>query len=325
MQKLGRGCRYLHGASVFLSCHRQVCSVFFAVLFSIFSVSGFASGVAGSATSAPCDNATLETYSGDTDLQATWEPNTIDVTWYSDGSQLSVQASATTCVYDDDLYLPAAPTKTGYTFKGWTVRSVPEGFTRLEYIEGGKNTNSYINLGYAATTTMRTLMVASVISNVNQQVLFGAADASAYAGGKAYSIDRFPTYVLIPNGEYNSDTSNIKMPTVLGNVYEYKINYPAVGIIGVDNTTKTAFTNLSSVSSRNLYVFGFNANNTYSSQYSVGAMRLYGLTIWDGNKMLHNYLPAKNGNGVVGLYDTVSDAFLTNAGSGAFTAGPAAQ
>ena len=325
MQKLGRGYSCLHGAFNFLSCHKQVCSVFFAVLFSIFSVSGFASGVDGSSTSAPCDNATLETYSGDTELQVSWEPNTIDVTWYSDGTQLSVQSSATTCVYDDDLYLPTAPTKTGYTFKGWTVRTVPEGYTRLEYIEGGKNSGAYINLGYAATATMRTLLVASVVSNVDQQVLFGAADASAYAGGKAYSIDRFPSYVLIPNGDYNYDTSNIKMATVLGDIYEYKINYPAVGTIGVDNTTKTGFTNLSSVSSRNLYVFGFNANNTYSTTYSVGAMRVYGLTIWDGNKMLHNYLPAKNSNGVLGLYDTVSGAFLTNAGSGTFTAGPAAN
>ena len=83
----------------------------------------FASGINANTNSAPCTNTTLETYSGNSNLQADWAPNTINLRWYNNNTLMDVQTAANTCTYDGALAVPStAPTRTGYTFDGWTVR-----------------------------------------------------------------------------------------------------------------------------------------------------------------------------------------------------------
>ena len=54
--------------------------------------------------------------------------------------------------------------------------------------------------------------------------------------------------------------------------------------------------------------------------------RLYYMKIYDANgNMLRNYIPCKNSSNVVGLYDTVTQTFLSSANQqSAFIAGPVA-
>ena len=93
------------------------------VIFTIFTIPAFASGIDANSASAPCTNNTLETYSGNTNLAADWAPNTINLRWYNNNTLLTVQSAANTCVYDGTLTIPATePTRTGYTFAGWQVR-----------------------------------------------------------------------------------------------------------------------------------------------------------------------------------------------------------
>ena len=88
----------------------------------VFATDSFATGI-GNVASAPCTNNTLETYSGNTNLQADWAPNTINIRWYNNNTLMTVQEAANTCTYDDVLNVPStAPTRVGYTFDGWTVR-----------------------------------------------------------------------------------------------------------------------------------------------------------------------------------------------------------
>jgi hypothetical protein len=92
----------------------------------------FATGIGANDTTASCDNETLGQTSGTANVEIDWQPNTINITWYNDDTQLTVQSSAQSCVYDDDLYLPSTqPTKTGYTFKGWTIQP------RYDFVELG--------------------------------------------------------------------------------------------------------------------------------------------------------------------------------------------
>ena len=87
-----------------------------------FTTDVYATGIGANDSTASCDNDTLGQTSGTANVEVDWQPNTIGITWYNDDTQITVQSSAQSCVYDDDLYLPTAPTKTGYTFKGWTVQ-----------------------------------------------------------------------------------------------------------------------------------------------------------------------------------------------------------
>ena len=71
-----------------------------------------------------CNEPILNTETGPATLRAQWDANTINLNWYSDDTLLDVQQSADTCVYDVAITLPSTnPTKTGYTFGGWRVRS----------------------------------------------------------------------------------------------------------------------------------------------------------------------------------------------------------
>ena len=89
----------------------------------LFTTDSYSSGIASNSASAPCTNTTLETYSGNSNLSADWQPNTIQLRWYNGNTLMDVQNTANTCVYDGTLTIPdTAPTRTGYTFDGWTVR-----------------------------------------------------------------------------------------------------------------------------------------------------------------------------------------------------------
>jgi len=70
-----------------------------------------------------CVNDTLTTYSGSAELEADWSANHVAVTYYNGDN---VYGSAGECTYDDTLTLPAAPSKDGYTFNGWKVKTAAQ-------------------------------------------------------------------------------------------------------------------------------------------------------------------------------------------------------
>ena len=118
------------------------------ILLCLFTTDSFSSGIASNSASAPCTNNTLETYSGNSNLAADWQPNEINLRWYNGNTLMNVQSSANTCVYDGTLTIPQnAPTRTGYTFAGWTVQ--PEyDFSTLPTNEGGTESYSIGNVGW---------------------------------------------------------------------------------------------------------------------------------------------------------------------------------
>ena len=82
----------------------------------------FATDIPSSASSADCKYNPLETYTGTSNLQADWQPNTIALHWYNGDTEIT-SGVQTSCVYDGALTPPTTiPTKTGYTFKGWRVK-----------------------------------------------------------------------------------------------------------------------------------------------------------------------------------------------------------
>ena len=85
----------------------------------LISSPSYSSGITSNANSATCDNSTLETYTGTSNLTANWNANTINVTWYNDDTQFA----SNSCTYGGPLTMPNdIPTKPGYTFGGWRVR-----------------------------------------------------------------------------------------------------------------------------------------------------------------------------------------------------------
>ena len=95
----------------------------FSAILMLSTIPAFATGVPSTETTADCDNTTLNTYTGTSNLQADWRANTIALHWYSDGEELNnIPTESQSCTYDGILTPPSTiPTKTGYTFKGWQI------------------------------------------------------------------------------------------------------------------------------------------------------------------------------------------------------------
>ena len=93
----------------------------------LISTPSYSSGITSNANSATCDNSTLETFTGTSNLQANWSANEITVKWYAD-SEAEQPMTTNTCFYGPNsaLTIPSASSmvnlKPGYTFAGWRVR-----------------------------------------------------------------------------------------------------------------------------------------------------------------------------------------------------------
>jgi len=81
--------------------------------------------ITADANSAGCNNTVLHTYDGPTSLEADWTANTITLNWYNDNTKITpANNTANSCTYDGSITLPSnEPTKTGYTFDGWQLRT----------------------------------------------------------------------------------------------------------------------------------------------------------------------------------------------------------
>lgn len=50
--------------------------------------------------------------------------------------------------------------------------------------------------------------------------------------------------------------------------------------------------------------------------------KIYSFSVYADDVLFINLVPAQNSGGAVGMYDTVSNTFFTNSGTGEFIAGP---
>lgn len=69
---------------------------------------------------------------------------------------------------------------------------------------------------------------------------------------------------------------------------------------------------------------GVNAplGNFTFTNYNPAKAKYFGAKIWDGSSLIRNFVPALDSDGVVCMYDLVSETFFYNKGTGNFIAGP---
>jgi uncharacterized repeat protein (TIGR02543 family) len=279
-------------------------------LIAIFiTVGAWATGISASDSTAPCDNTTLGQTNGTANIEVEWTPNVINVSWYDGDTQIS---GPQTCTYDDDLYLPnVQPTKTGYTFKGWTVEAaVPNGYTRLKYIQ--TNGNQYINTGL--TVNAGDIKATAVFEPTNMtspyptetydySTIFGrnsyfqaayTPDGRAHIGNRASSETFFAVNTKVKvSGVLSSTTAN-----------PYYVNDKPTGLSRSFDASLTVL----------LFTAYPREHSAVGRLYSFVAER-------NGEKIMQLFPARRNSDNVVGMYDIVSKTFFTNAGSGSFIAG----
>ena len=138
---------------------KQIGTICFTIFLLIFPA--FATDPDIDTATASCSDDVFNSNTGPVNIEVNWEPNEINLRWYNNNTLITTSNNASnTCTYDEnDLTIPAAPTRTGYTFKGWRARSqihfsvsqlgLNRGVSR--YGKGVYNNEDYCNSSYQAS------------------------------------------------------------------------------------------------------------------------------------------------------------------------------
>ena len=320
--------------SLLMRCNPQnsthTCSLllsFLSTLFVFSSLSFADPNIASNSNSATCDDSTLETYSGTSNLSANWGANTINLHWYADSeatTELTGSGIPTSCVYDGALTPPpvsSIPQKTGYTFAGWKVRGLPDGYTKLQYIQSSGT--QYIDTGLKAN--LNTKAVAKIMLTDNASAYWAIFGARETKTSKAFTVWDIITKFSCQYSSSGGMMSNTD--TIINTPYVIELSSAGLNINGNDLTTinnPASFTTPSNVLLFN--IGGANANTTGNNVNRIMVGRFYYFRLYQSGTLVRNMIPAKNSNNVVGMWDTVTKTFFTNvSGSGSFTAGPVVQ
>ena len=224
------------------------------------------------------------------------------VEWYVDGSLYQT----TTCDAGDSITPPTAPEKYGYHFVKW------EAYTQLEYIES--TGTQWIDTGFIANGGM--ILDVKVLP-VNNEMFLGSIGPT--------EVDPNTTRNLIAYGGFYTPQK----------LYSFSNTYADAGtspaVIHFDTTGTKFYCTVNGKVVVDTNTSGTLINQTttvkisfsdYSSSIRSGRYYYVKITAADGN-VVRNLIPAKrNSDNAVGMYDTVSETFFTNAGTGEFIAGP---
>ena len=186
---------------------------------------------------------------------------------------------------------------------------LPDGYTELTYI---KNTsNAYIDTGVSGGTQPKFRID---FSNPSQSINY----SQNFAG------DRSAGFCKIFNEPQNPLTGKLRFASNSGNINP-TLAYDERAVFELDYNDKTLYKNGVSVgkyslldnSWGNLTYWVFNA---HEEPTLYASMTLYSLRMWSEGAMVRDFIPCKNAEGIVGLYDGVEGKFYNSLG-GTFVAG----
>lgn len=212
------------------------------------------------------------------------------------------------------------------TNKKWVEKSIlPTGYSNVEYIV--PSGDAYIDTGFKATNT--TIMTAEYELSSSGKFMMGARN-----GQSGYPTNGMYLYA-VADGSANSNAC-ISNTGTSGGYYAYttmSINKRYVAKLDasapsfeLDNALLKTFTSGKPTGSRNLLVFDFNTESGRASVAGWGnsTAKLYSLTIEQSGNVVFNGIPCKrNSDNSYGLFDTVTNTFFGNSGTGSFDGGNA--
>lgn len=206
--------------------------------------------------------------------------------------------------------------------------NLPEGYTELEYIEstGTQWIDTGVKFLFGDEFYFDFMPLSNSVSSENKG--YGAGTNTGtdnITGGGRISGGSMVMWVIGGNVPL---TPSIPSASRLNNRYieNWKITSGVLsGTLteyetGIEHTFSASRTQFSSsyTSGNNLYLFRDNSTTyAYPSATRLCATWLKRLN----GEFAFNLVPAKNSEGVVGLYDTVSNTFITNSGTDVFVAG----
>ena len=207
------------------------------------------------------------------------------------------------------MNIPAYLKKFLYRNSESEYEELPDGYTRVEYIES--TGTQYIDTGLVSTSNTRILTKLSW-NNVTARQLIGA-DGGAYFGvvNNYWQIGDTGTntssIAAISNTWYDVEFTVIQNTSTTANL--------TLSVNGVSGTNTRSFSKSTPI---NLFALGrTNSSPTLYCNCKLGITYIYQNEI-----LTRNLVPCKNSSGTIGMYDTITNTFYTNAGTGTFNVGP---
>lgn len=191
----------------------------------------------------------------------------------------------------------------------WQLKGgLPDEYQEVSYIQS--NGSQYIDTGISGSVIGEyEIKLDALGSQAHSYEQYFAGDRStASQTGKLYSTASNIVYQGFPTG------SDIILGSISAGALEIKVTIQD-GITS-NGVYKNAY------SGANWGTLTFWVFNSHSESSLGASMRLYYLKMYSNSALVRDFIPCyRKADGVIGLYDLVSQTFFTNQGSGTFTKG----
>lgn len=194
--------------------------------------------------------------------------------------------------------------------------------TLTDYIESSGT--QYIDTGYICNDNTKLELIANVPSNNTENFcLYGARNGEYLHYTKAFGAYRNDDAL-----SYFVGAGNPVDYATLAPYYNHKTKYVlskiSFGLINEDGIHMYGnhFSNVGSIDNENnLYLLSLNQNGLDFGATTHCIAKAYRFRIYEGDTLVHEFIPWLDSNDVVCLKDTVTGNLKYNAGTGAFTYG----
>lgn len=206
---------------------------------------------------------------------------------------------------------------------------LPSGYTELEYISNPST--AYINTDVRYSSTDEVVVHIDKLSFVGTSYIgiFGTARAVGntwHRSSLAYDGNGVGTYQVL-FGQYQMNLASGHMPTsdvAIDAMFSDGSQSVSITDSGTTRSYTTSFTELQSVSLPPMMLFNYNRNGVPSSYYLVGSVGEFSVKINSVDSI--DYVPAqRDSDGIVGMYDLISNTFKVSSDTVQFVAGPIKQ
>lgn len=199
----------------------------------------------------------------------------------------------------------------------------PTPYTELEYIQG--TGTQYIDSGVAGNTIGKITTKFKINTTVSYSFAMGASDSTT--GFRSNNIGIGLTTNESQNGFwYNGNSQSYTFST--DTIYDISmaVQNGSQTFIVNGTTYNQSITSESAITNKNLYLFAMGYANTVKNA-EISKISLYETKIYatDQTTLIRDFIPVKDENNVVCLYDKVTEDYFYNSGTGTFTAGPEVQ
>lgn len=186
------------------------------------------------------------------------------------------------------------------------ISRLPEGYQEVEYIESSGT--QYIDTGVKPNQDTGVTIDFQLTNVSSWQCIFGAANSKQNADeyGVWHTGTQFGFYYASTNVTVGADATTR---------HQFVCSKNSLSVDGTAYSSP-AYTNFTTNYNLILGAVNYAGNINYSA-----SVKLYSAKIYANGVLVRDFIPCKNVNGVVGLWDNVNNQFYTNSGSGTFTAG----